>query len=78
MCECVTKINKQLQEGYEDDKSCISEVICVIDNKFLSFPALTAHYRPKKKDGSYGKQKDVSIRPSFCPFCGTKYIQEVL
>jgi hypothetical protein len=75
-CNCLSDVNAKIQEAYGDGKASVSEMLCIIDNTLDAFPALTAKYRPKKKDGSFGKEKTVSIRPAYCPFCGQKYFPE--
>ena len=72
-CKCLSEVNEKLREGYDDEKAEIVTILCLSGNHLDAYPGLTAKYRPKKKDGTFGKEKTVSIRPSFCPFCGKNY-----
>jgi hypothetical protein len=75
-CSCITDINTKLKEAYGDEKARLVTVLCLSNNQLDAYPALSATYHPTKKDGSFGKEKTISIRPSFCPFCGKKYFDD--
>lgn len=72
-CNCLSDINKLLREEFGDEKAGIVTALCMSDNHLDVYPALTAKHRPKKKDGAFGREKTVTLRPSFCPFCGKPY-----
>jgi hypothetical protein len=72
-CNCLSEVNKMLWEECEDERAKISTIICNNGNVKEAYPGLTATYHPKKKDGFYGKEKIIFLRPFFCPFCGKKY-----
>ena len=72
-CDCLVKVNKLLQEQYDDSEARVVLNLCVLDGKLDVYPGISAECRQKKKDGTFGKKKTISIRPSFCPFCGKKY-----
>ena len=73
-CDCITKVNEKLRENFDDEKAEVSVALCLDNNVLDAYPALTATYHKKKKDGTYADKKtEVSLRPSYCPFCGIKY-----
>ena len=72
-CDCITTISEALRKDLEDDRASLDTVLTISSSVMDAYPALTVTYHPKKKDGSYGKEKKISIRPTFCPFCGQKY-----
>jgi len=75
MCDCVSVVNEALKKDYEDDQAEINVGFSFSNNSLVVKPCgLAMQYHKKKKDGTYSDKKTtVSITPTFCPFCGTKY-----
>ena len=74
MCDCISLVNKKLREETEDPQAELVTAITIIGNKLEGFPALTAQVRTKRRDGTLSeKSKTISLRPTFCPFCGKEY-----
>ena len=79
-CQCIENINKMICEKYGDPNASIdcgfaldlSQKVGEAE-RLEMYPAMSASYRLKKKDGSFGIKKSVSVRGEYCPFCGKKY-----
>ena len=82
MCDCVSKLDKALQEQTGDPTAHLETVVSVRPmGSGLAMsearPRMTATYRPQKQDGTPGKrERSTVIYPSFCPFCGEEYEPE--
>lgn len=73
-CNCIKEVNERLRKhtGHEDAQLAVS-FIFMEDGSRLEVPSIYAFYKVKKRDGTYAKKaKELSIIPSFCPFCGEK------
>jgi hypothetical protein len=83
MCNCIENINKELKE-YRGDPEAHLDITTCIDlskkpgekQKLKCYPRIIAYIRPKKKDGTYLKEKQVVIKGEYCPFCGNKYEED--
>jgi hypothetical protein len=74
MCDCISKVNELLREQTEDPKAELVVTLGIGLHSLNAYPAMTAEYRAKKKNGELSDtKKKVSIRPAFCPFCGIEY-----
>lgn len=75
MCNCIDNINKVIREEYGDPEASL-DVGFFFGSSILEVKpsGLGAHYRKKKKDGTFQeRQSAVGITPTFCPFCGKNY-----
>lgn len=61
MCDCIEKINKLLSE-----KKGTEVNLAVILTLKGSYPYMYAEYGEKK----------LTVKPTFCPFCGIKYLKD--
>ncbi|MGD9678112.1 MAG: hypothetical protein AB7V16_07080 [Vulcanibacillus sp.] len=76
MCSCIDVINKTVRETYNDPEASITVGFTIIENKLECIPS-TATYRKIKKNSEYETRKQtLSLRLTFCPFCGKKYKDE--
>ena len=76
-CNCFETVNEKLQEKLEDPTGSLNCVHQLIDNKFVTKPAVTFVYNKKKPDGSrQQKRTEIEVTYSFCPFCGKNYDEE--
>ncbi len=80
-CNCIDVVEANLSEKFENDpKSKITNLrinkTFSIDLKDDKKPILTYLYNKLLKDGSSSsKIYEGNIIPSFCPFCGGKYVE---
>lgn len=79
-CKCIEDINKMIREKYNDPDASIDCGFALDLSQKVGeaerldvYPAMTASYHLKKKDGTLGVKKSVSVRGEYCPFCGKKY-----
>lgn len=77
MCNCIEELNKTLREEYNDPEAKIKVNYSFTNNLFIVLPTgLLFQYRKRKKDNSfYDKKTSINITPTFCPFCGKKYLE---
>lgn len=66
-CNCIEKINKKLVEATGDPNAHLDTLFSISDGQLMFVPYT---YRPKKKDGTFQKEKSGELALSKCPFCG--------
>ena len=77
MCDCLDKVNKVLREELGDNTAGIEVSLTLVDNRLEAVPSMSVLYHPKKKDGTLSeREKSMGVRPTFCPFCGVRYIPD--
>ena len=72
-CKCIAKVEKKLKEETGDSEAEIVTGYSFPFNKprcVKVYIPIIVRYRTKKKDGTFGKIKDHTIRAAYCPFCG--------
>lgn len=82
-CNCIEELNKSLNERLKDEK-CIEKpklksgyTINFKNGSSTQYPVIEYIYRKRKKDGRlYEKDFFGNIIPTYCPFCGKKYIED--
>ena len=75
-CDCLNTLRKLIAENTGDPDASVDAAVSFGSkkNNATSWPRLTASYRKKKADGSFSKGNTImSIKPTFCPFCGKIY-----
>ncbi len=73
MCDCLEKTRLLIVEKTGDPDAYI-DVTYNFNNLGQKPAGMRAHYREKKKDGSFKEREThIGISPTFCPFCGVKY-----
>lgn len=92
MCDCITKTTENLQKKIREDvelKTIVSEWIDEGRYQNIGYPmsggdikigmSFIGIYVRQKKDGNpelKDTKIEVSVYPSYCPFCGKKYKEE--
>jgi len=74
-CNCIKMAEKRLKEETGDQEARIITKMAIVrkngSNSLKDFIPIPVTYRPKKKDGSFGKpKKDMFVIGAYCPFCG--------
>lgn len=78
MCDCISEMNKKLQDYTGDpEASIVSELSFVKkDDKMTAivYPCVYGKFREKKKDGTLeNRATKIPVIISHCPFCGKAY-----
>jgi len=72
-CECFEQLSKELRKKYEDDKGYIDWIL-TIGKESDVLPRMRFVYHKLRKDKSrQKKESEITLAPSYCPFCGRKY-----
>ena len=79
-CTCIEDLNKLVREKYGDPEASLDCGFALDlsqkpgEHQGLDvYPSMSATYRAKSKNGSFGVRKHVSVRGDYCPFCGKAY-----
>ena len=72
-CNCIEKVNENLRKASGDPSASIDLLLTFPDMEGLFYLPYT--YIEKKKDGSFGKEKQGKLVLNKCPFCGIEQKQ---
>jgi len=74
-CSCIDRIEAELQADTGDDDAFIGNIIYDFEKAIRRF-YLAAFFRRKRKGRFNKNYSSAQIKPEYCPFCGTKYLEE--
>jgi hypothetical protein len=75
-CECIRKFEAKLRENTGDPEADVKVNFVMVKKSGTITPEefipIHMSYRPKKKDGTFGKTKNMCGKGAYCPLCGKK------
>lgn len=78
-CKCIEEATKKIREITGDPEAIIDTAVAfninstVSNQEVVEWIKMTYTYRPKKRNGEFGRPEKGSLVPTFCPICGEQY-----
>jgi hypothetical protein len=74
-CDCIEKIEAAIRKDTGDPEARFKVGFRFIKEKAIKpliYIPIEVSYRKRKKDGTFGRIKEMDMIGTFCPFCGKK------
>lgn len=77
-CTCVHKFEVGLRELTKDPEAYLETATSLPPGRSRTYPYIHGMVRKQSRDGTWGKAKPRVVVPTYCPFCGKRYEEELL